>query len=384
MANRTALILGAGIGGIAAARALRRRLPPSDRIVLIDREADHRFSPSLLWLMTGARRPEQFTRPLAALREHGIEFVRGTVTRIDPAGKSAAVDGTTYAGDAMIIALGADYAPETVPGLTAGGHNLYTLEGAAAARDALAGFTAGRIVVLTAVPMYRCPAAPYEAALLIEANCGERGVRASVQVDIYAAEPAPMATAGPAVSAAIRQMVEARGIGYHPEHQVTAVDPSARSISFANGATARYDLLVYVPPHRAPAVLKEAGLLAESGWIPVDRHTLATRFPDVFAIGDNCVIPLKIGKPLPKAGVFAHGEAEVVARNIARAWTGRGAPASFDGHGACFIETGGARAGMGSGDFYAEPAPVVRLRQPSLLWHLGKVLYEKYWLYRWL
>lgn len=383
MATRSVLVLGGGIGGVAAARALRKRLPSSDRVVLTDREADHRFPPSLLWLMTGARRPEQFTRPLAALRDGGIDFTHGTVTHIDPAGKSAVVDGTTYSGDAMIIALGADYAPETVPGLAAGGHNLYTLEGATAARDALAGFKAGRIVVLTAAPMYRCPAAPYEAALLIEANCTERGVRAAVQVDIYAAEPAPMATAGPAVSAAIRQMVEARGIGYHPEHQVTAVDPSARSISFANGAVARYDLLVYVPPHCAPAVLEESGLLTESGWIPVDRHTLATRFPEVFAIGDNCVIPLKIGKPLPKAGVFAHGQAEVVARNIASAWTGRGAPARFDGHGYCFVETGGARAAMGSGDFYAEPAPVVRLRQPSVLWHFGKVLYEKYWLYRW-
>jgi sulfide:quinone oxidoreductase len=205
-----------------------------------------------------------------------------------------------------------------------------------------------------------------------------------VRVDIYAAEAAPMATAGPAISAAIRQMVEARSISYHPEHQVTGVDPSGRSISFANGASAQYDLLVYVPPHRAPAVVKDAGLLAESGWIPVDRHTLATRFQDVYAIGDVTTIPLKIGRPLPKAGVFAHGQAEVVARNIARAWTGRGEPARFDGHGSCFIETGGGRAGMGSGDFYAEPAPVVQLRQPGLVWHLGKIWYEKYWLYRWL
>ena len=384
MATRTALILGAGIGGISAARALRKLLPASDRIVLADREADHRFSPSLLWLMTGARRPEQFTRPLAALREHGIEFVRGAVTRVDPAEKSAVIDGTTYTADAIIIALGADYAPEAIPGLVAGGHNLYTLAGATAVRDALPAVSRGRIVVLTAAPMYRCPAAPYEAALLIEANCSERGVRANVRVDIYAAEPAPMVTAGPAMSAAIRQMVEARNIAYHPEHQVTAVDPSGRSISFANGASAQYDLLVYVPPHRAPAVVKEAGLLAESGWIPVDRYTLATRFQDVYAIGDVTTIPLKMGRPLPKAGVFAHSEAEVVARNIAHAWTGRGAPAQFDGHGACFIETGGARAGMGSGNFYAEPAPVVRLHQPSLMWHLGKVLYEKYWLYRWL
>ena len=76
-------------------------------------------------------------------------------------------------------------------------------------------------------------------------------------------------------------------------------------------------------------------------------------------------------------------EAEVVARNIARAITGRGTPASFDGMGACFVETGGGRAAYGKGDFYAEPVPEVKLHTPSWHWHLGKVWFEKHWLSRW-
>jgi sulfide:quinone oxidoreductase len=79
--------------------------------------------------------------------------------------------------------------------------------------------------------------------------------------------------------------------------------------------------------------------------------------------------------------VFAHGEADIVAHNIAAAWTGRGAEKHFAGDGACFIESGGGRAGMGQGNFYAEPVPEVKLRSPSVLWHGAKVLYEKYWLY---
>jgi sulfide:quinone oxidoreductase len=163
---------------------------------------------------------------------------------------------------------------------------------------------------------------------------------------------------------------------------VKSVDPAQRRIEFASGSSAQFDLLLYVPPHRAPEPVRAAGLVNDSGWIPVDRHTLATRFPDVYAVGDITVIPLKMGRPLPKAGVFAHGEAEVVAHNIAAAWTGRGKPRRFEGEGMCFIETGGARAGMGSGNFYAEPLPEVKLHSPSLFWHGAKVLYEKYWLYR--
>jgi sulfide:quinone oxidoreductase len=130
-------------------------------------------------------------------------------------------------------------------------------------------------------------------------------------------------------------------------------------------------------------VLRAAGLAAENGWIGVDRHTLATGFEGVFALGDVTSIPLKMGKPLPKAGVFAHAEAEVVARNIAREITGHGRPATFDGHGECFVETGGGRAGYGAGNFYAEPLPQVALHRPAWRWHAGKVLFEKTWLWRW-
>jgi sulfide:quinone oxidoreductase len=202
-----------------------------------------------------------------------------------------------------------------------------------------------------------------------------------VTMDFYAAEPGPMMVAGLTVSAGVRAMVEAQGIGYHPEHQVKSINPGARRIDFANGASADFDLLLYVPPHRAPAAVADAGLTNESGWVPVDRHTLATKYPGVFAVGDITVIPLKMGRPLPKAGVFAHGQAEVVAHNIACQWTGKGDPRRFEGEGMCFIEAGSGRAGMGRGNFYAEPLPDVRLHQPSLLWHGAKVLYEKYWLF---
>jgi sulfide:quinone oxidoreductase len=130
-------------------------------------------------------------------------------------------------------------------------------------------------------------------------------------------------------------------------------------------------------------VVRESGLANESGWIPVDRHSLETSFPRVYAIGDVTSIPLKLGKPLPKAGVFAHAEAEVVAANIARAVTGKGRPASFTGHGSCFIEVGDGKAGFGRGNFYAEPLPEVRLHKVGRRWHAAKVLFERNWLRKW-
>lgn len=383
MSAKTAIVLGGGVGGLVAANRLRALLPRKHPIVIIDRQDQHLFQPSLLWLAVGDRTPEQIQRRLTRLSRKGIDVVRAEIERIDPAAKTVWAGGEELPGDALIVSLGADLAPEVIPGLAAAGYNLYTLAGALALRDGLRQLRSGRIVLLTAAPAYKCPAAPYEAAMLIEHDCRRRGIRAKVEIDLYAAEPGPMGVAGPEVTAAVRHIVEAKGIRYHPEHQVTTADAATRRLAFANGVEAEYDLLVYVAPHRAPAVVREAGLVGESGWVSVDRFTFQTRFPGLFAIGDVTAVPLKIGKPLPKAGVFAHAQAEVVAANIASEWTGGGDLRTFDGHGQCFLETGDGRAGLGTGNFYAEPAPEVRLRAPSRWWHWGKVLFERRWLRAW-
>ena len=381
--NQSVLVLGGGVGGVVTAVELRKKLRKEHQIVVVEREERHLFAPSLLWLMIGQRSANKISRPLARLQKKGIEIIRGEIERIDPKTREVTVNGTTLRGDHLVIGLGAELAPGTIPGLAEAGHNFYDLAGAESLRDALKDFRSGRLVVLTAAPAYKCPAAPYEAAMLLEYDCRKRKVRDAVQIDLYAAEPGPMGVAGPEVSKAVRQMVKQKGIGYHPDHQVSEVDPKARRIVFRNGAHADFDLLAYVPPHRSPRVVLETGLVGEGGWIGVDRHTMETSFERVYAIGDVVGIALKLGKPLPKAGVFAHGEAEVVAANIARSITGRGRQRSFNGHGECFIETGDGKAGFGRGNFYAEPVPEVKLHKVGRRWHAGKVLFEKDWLRRW-
>ncbi|MDT8384137.1 MAG: FAD/NAD(P)-binding oxidoreductase [Gammaproteobacteria bacterium] len=379
--EKTILILGGGIGGVVAATRLRKKLPSGHRVILVERESNYVFQPSFLWLMTGTRTPEKISRPLSKLDKLGVERIQGEVERIDAAQKTVTVNGETLTADYLIIALGAELAPETIPGLAEAGHNFYTLAGAESLRDARLDVREGRLAVLVSAIPFKCPAAPYEAAMLLEYDLRKRKVRDAVSIDVYSPEPGPMALAGPENSKQIRAMVEAKGIGYFPEHAVTQVEPG--KLHFANGASADFDLLAYVPPHRAPQVVIDAGLTGESGWVPVNKQNLATKFPGVYAIGDVTGIPLAIGKPLPKAGVFAHGEAEVVAHNLIGEITGAGEPKNFDGHGECFLETGDGKAGLGRGNFYAEPAPQIKLNQPGRTLHLGKVAFEKYWLFEW-
>jgi len=379
VSGHTVVVLGGGIGGLTVANELRGLLARADRIVLVERERDHAFAPSLLWLMVGDRRQAQITHDLADLVHRGIELVRAEVTSIDPERRAIAAGGRELRYDALVVALGAELAPQTSPGYAEAAHNFFDLDGATRFAAALRAFPGGRAVVAVSSLPYKCPAAPYEAALLIEAALRRRGIRERSEVVVFTPEPQPMPVAGPALGAAVSRLLADRGIELHVSRPLAAIDPLQRELVFADGARERFDLLAGVPPHRAPEVVRRSPLANETGWIPVDPRTLRTRFADTYAIGDITTITLANGKSLPKAGVFAHGEARVVAREIAASFGGVPG-ATFDGTGFCWLELGAGRAAFAEGDFYATPAPVVRLRAAGARWHLGKVLFERSWI----
>ncbi len=383
MPGKTVVVLGGGIGGLVTAHRLARK-KDGHRVVLVERDPVYHFASSLLWVLSGARRPEQITVDLRRLTaRRGIELAQAELQAIDVDAGRVETSTGPIPYDRLVVALGAELAPDILPGFAQGANNVYTLEGAVAAASALREFEGGRVVVLVSRLPFKCPAAPYETALLAEALLRKRGVRPGVAIDIYTPEPFPMPTAGPILGEALRGILEQRQIGFHPERTVERIEPEAHELVLGSGERVGYDLLLGVPPHRAPAAVRESGLAAETGFIPVDRATLATTADGVFAIGDVTTIPVAGGKFLPKAGVFAHAHATVVAKRIAAELAGRPASDAFDGKGACFLEMGDGIAAYATGNFYADDAPQVTLRRPGRHWHLAKVAFEKYWLRRW-
>jgi sulfide:quinone oxidoreductase len=380
MARQTVLVLGGGVGGLVTANELRRRLDPRDRVVVVERASHHLFQPSLVWLMVGRRRRDQIERPLRDLLARGVELVQAEVRTIEPDTRRVETSAGVLSADELVVALGAEYDPDAVPGYREAALNIFAPEGAAACAQALDSFKGGRIVVAVSTLPYKCPAAPYEAALMLDDELRRRGLRDVSQIDVFSPEPAPMPVAGPAMGTAVIGLLEAKDIRFHPRSSVARFEASSREIVFADGTRTGYDLLAGIPPHRAPSAISASGLGNEAGWIPVDRGTLETSHERVYAIGDVTTIPLANGKLLPRAGVFAHGEGLTVARGIAATLAGRPTPPAFDGLGYCWVEAGAGRAAFAVGGFFAEPDPTLSLRRPGRSWHLGKILFEWSWI----
>ena len=380
MAGRTVLVLGGGVGGLITANELRRRLAPADRVVLVERKRRYLFQPSLLWLMVGRRRRDQIERPLRELLAPRVELVEAEVRSIDPVARRVETTAGVFAGDALVVALGAEPNHDAIQGYREAALDFFSPEGAASCAQALSTFRGGRVVVTVAALPYKCPAAPYEAALLLDDELRRRGLRERSEIDVYSPEPAPMPVAGPVMGAAVVGLLEAKGIRFHPGSRVESFEPVSQEVVLTDGRHVGYDLLAGVPPHRAPAVVRESALAGDTGWVPVDRGTLETRHERVYAIGDVTTVTLANGKPLPRAGVFAHGEGLVVAHRIAATLSGRLAGDAFDGLGYCWVETGARRAAFAVGEFFAEPDPTLALRAPGRSWHAGKVLFERSWI----
>jgi sulfide:quinone oxidoreductase len=381
-AGRT-VVLGGGTGGVVAARELQRRVPAGHRVVLLDRSAEHIYQPSLLWQMVGERRPEQFRRPLNRLERRGIEFHQVEVEELDLDNRVVRTTSGDLDYDSLVVSLGAQLAPETVPGFEQMAYNLYTPAGCARVHTALEDLEEGTIgVLITAMP-FKCPAAPYEAAFLAESFVRRKGIRRNVEIHLFTPEHTPMPVAPAAIGESIADMLAARGIRYHPLFTFKELRPETSEVVASDGRSQKVDLLIGVPPHQAPDVVRSSLLLGVSGFIHANARTLQTDHDDVFAIGDVATIRLPNDKALPKAGVFAHAEAKVVAEQIADKVDGKTSHAAFDGKGYCWVELGDGRAGFAGGNFYAEPEPRLTMRRPGRPLHWGKVAFEKWWLRHW-
>ncbi|HVQ87764.1 MAG TPA: FAD/NAD(P)-binding oxidoreductase, partial [Actinomycetes bacterium] len=326
------LVLGAGFGGLELTTLLSEACSDSVEVTLVDHREGFVFGFSKLDVMFGRLTADQVTHRYGNLVKPGVRFIAGAVRSIDAANKRVETSAGTFEADILVVALGADLHPELTPGLVEDGHEFYTSDGAFELRDILANFDGGNVVVgVTALP-FKCPPAPSETALLMHDLLVDRGLRDSSTVSLVMPFGVPIPPSPAASKELLATFVE-RDIRWVPEQRVTGLDPQRHMALLSGDDELPYDLFLGVPVHQAPKVVQESGMTVD-GWIPVDPYTLETSFPDVYAVGDVASVGT------PKAGVFAEGQAAVVAARIIAEQTDAQATASYDGRGMCYLEFG--------------------------------------------
>jgi sulfide:quinone oxidoreductase len=369
------VVVGAGFGGLELTTRLSEELGDGVEVVLVDRTDGFVFGFSKLDVMFGRTTAAAVHHRYADVVKPGVRFVQATVLAIDPAARRIETDAGPFDADVLVVALGADLHPELTPGLVEGGHEFYTEAGAFALRDVLDRFEGGRVVVGVTSTPFKCPPAPSEAALLVHDHLTDRGVRDASEVALVMPLPVPVPPS-PAASQALLAAFAERAIEWHPQRLVRGLDP-ARSVALLDdGDEMPYDLFLAIPVHRAPAVVEEAGLTVD-GWIPVDPLSLETAFPGVYAVGDVTSVGT------PKAGVFAEGQAAVVADRIIATVRGDAPAAEYDGHGACYLEFGADRVARVDVTFRHGQAPRGDMEGPSAALAADKVEFGASRVRRW-
>ncbi len=341
------LVLGAGFGGLELSSRLSEELGDLVDITLVDKADSFVFGFSKLDLMFGRRSVDEIRIPYAEMTTPRVRLRQETIVSIDPESRSVTTDLDTYRADVMVIALGADYDLAATPGLSETGNEFYTVAGAERLGEILRSFASGTAIVGVCGAPFKCPPAPSEAALLLDEYLRERGVREDVSIKVVMPFGKPIPPS-PETSAAILTAFAAKGIEFVPDHLVASLDPSTNEAVLDDGQRLGFDVFLGVPVHVAPPVVLESGL-TESGWIPVDPSTLATRYPDVYAVGDVTSVGTA------KAGVFSEGAARVVADQLIARVREQGEPPGYDGTASCYVEMGGHEVARVDVDFFAEP-----------------------------
>lgn len=354
---QSVLILGAGFGGLEVATLLSEGSRGEIDVTLIDAGEGFVFGFSKLEVMFGRAGVDDVRIPYDEIDKPGVRWVREKITSIDAEARRVTTDGGTYEGDAIVIALGADYDFDATPGLADAGNEFYSVAGAERLAPILSTFERGSVVIGVCGAPFKCPPAPSECAMLLDDALRGRGVRDQCEISFVIPFQRPVPPS-PETSAALEGEFSERGIRLIAGRRVASLDGERGIVALDDGSELPYDLFLGVPKHRAPDVVIASGI-TEDGYVPVDSATLQTKFPGVYAIGDVATAGV------PKAGVFAEGAGRIVAQALLAQFRGAEPPGRHLGQGTCYIEFGSGRIASVDIDFLSGPDRTGTFNPPS-------------------
>jgi NADH dehydrogenase len=339
MTNARVVIVGAGFGGLSAAKALAGS---AFDVTIIDQHNYHLFQPLLYQVATAGLSPAEIASPIRSIlaRARNVNVVLGKVSGIDVAQRVVIAEGRRIPFDHLILATGAQHAYFGHDDWAASAPSLKTIDDA----------TYIRRRILLAFEKAETEEDPHERARLLNfvivgggptgvemagaiAELANRALAAdfraidprSARISLVEAAPRLLTPFDPSLSEAAKRSLQQLGVIVRLGAAVTAVDAEgvsigaerieARTVIWGAGVTA------------SPAGLWLGAATDRAGRVRVAPDLSVPGHPDIFVLGDTATLDGADGHPLPGVAPVAKQQGNYVARLLLARQNGKTLPA---------------------------------------------------------
>jgi len=338
------VILGGGTGGIIVANLLGRKAKKQADVTLVSKQEKIFYEADLPYRVFDKKSFDSQYKPVRKVVNKNVTVLKEEVIGLDVDNKSISFkSGTNIPYDYLVIATGAHYDYDAVPGFKEGAYHYYNEEGIHELRKALDDFVENgkegnvrNVVVGIADLPFKCPVAPLEGVFMMEHFLRRKKLRKTT--NLHYLSPIGGAFSIEQANVHIEKKLKKKGIDLHTFFNTETIHTDRKIIESLEGDEMEYDLLLMVPPHRGQQYLKGTPIVDESYWVNVNTKTLQNEdYPNIFALGDAANLPVS------KAGSSAHYQAMATAHNLIDVLKGKldisQVKERYDGHATCLVMT---------------------------------------------
>ena len=311
--NAHVVIVGAGWGGLSAAKTLRN-LNKSIKITIIEKEKNFKSCPISNWVIGQIKDMKDITFSYDLfIKNNDINFITGSVSNIDTTKQSITLKDTKIKYDKLIVSPGVKLEYEKIIGLTdaLGSNSVYTAWKAGEETRLLSNQVKNiednnKIIITIPLSPYRCPPGPYERASLIANYIKKNNIKSKVLV-LDANQK--IVSKGKLFNQAWTELYPDI-IEYKVDSKITEINLK-ENIIFTEFDEYKFDLANIIPPQRAPDLLKHAGLVEDrKRWASVNAYDFSSKLSkNVYIIGDS-TDRASVGS-VPKSGYIAYSMGKV-------------------------------------------------------------------------
>ena len=324
MSRPKVVILGAGFGGLTAARALDSIAD----VTLVDRHNFQTFLPLLYQVSTAGLAADHVAYPVrGALRKTRVKFRMGSPISVDHKNKSVKLDSSEVLDfDYLIVALGSATNDFGIKGVAENALGMKTVNEALSIRseimrrfEDLCRFEDDTRFSISVVG--GGPTGVEMAGAIAELKRGpltSDSADAARNIDVYLIEAGSrvLPALSPKLSERTKKDLEKLGVKVLTNAAVKEVKP--RQIIFADGTKIPSEVTVWAAGVTGEPTMKKLSLPHAQGRITVDPTLQVSNYPHVFAIGDIAGAKGSDGRFLPMVAPVAMQQARFVAKQIGR------------------------------------------------------------------